>query len=90
MACRLAGFNDEFQIAFDIHSHPGEVRDASVEDMTNIINRYWRFYAKELPLCPHYVYHKRSRTLYEYTPWDDSINKGTIRNNDGLNSIMQR
>lgn len=90
---RLAGF-DEFQIAFDIHSHPGEdgTKGASgtrvIGDVANINERDKRFHAQGISLPPHYVYHKHSRTLYQYTPSESSIDKGVIRNNDGLNSIM--
>ncbi|MDR0333792.1 MAG: hypothetical protein LBI15_10050 [Dysgonamonadaceae bacterium] len=98
-ANRLAGF-DVFQIAFDIHSHPSATgtkgasgdaigtNDENDGDMSLIIRRNNRFAEQGIPLPPHYVYHKHSRTLYEYTPWNSSIDKGTIRGNNGLNSIM--
>jgi hypothetical protein len=42
------------------------------------------------PLPIHYIYQKHSRTLYEYTPWENSINPRIIRDDDGLNFLFQR
>ena len=75
------GFS-ESNCVFDIHSHPSfkdDVRGASggdlgpnnlYGDMKNIVNQYNRL-GNKTPR--HYVYHRNSKTLYQYTPWRSDI-----------------
>ena len=92
----------ESDMLFDIHSHPSvkdDIRGASggdrktnqyYGDMKHVTFRYYRFrdkYRKKLP--PHYVYHKKSRNLYYYTPWTPSIFIRHIKSyNKGLNFLI--
>ena len=82
------GYN-ESDIVFDIHSHPSikdDVRGASggdlgqnnlYSDMRGIVNHYNRL-ASKTPR--HYMYHRNTKTLYQYTPWNSSIKLTTFKN----------
>ncbi|GAA0875037.1 hypothetical protein GCM10009118_14450 [Wandonia haliotis] len=76
-------------LSFDIHSHPDKngTKGASgyrgkdqsyYGDMAIISRSYKKLKSEGLKLPPHYVYHRESKTLYEYTPWNPSINRGVI------------
>ena len=81
----------ESMCVFDIHSHPSikdDIKGASggdlgpdklYGDMRNIVNQYNRLGAKT---PRHYVYHRNSKTFYQYTPWKSSIKLTTIRNSN--------
>ena len=75
----------ESSLKFDVHSHPSQivdVRGASggdrsdgtvYGDMYQVTMRFYRFrddYKKTLP--PHCVYHRNTKVLYQYTPWESS------------------
>jgi RHS repeat-associated protein len=100
MGVKYAHFK-ESDMLFDVHSHPSvkdDVRGASggdrgknsyYGDMKGITFRYYRFrdnYKTSLP--PHYVYHKKSRNLYNYTPWESSIYIKHIKSHNGLNFLI--
>lgn len=93
----LLGEKGEFlekNLKFDIHSHPSvndNVKGASgadtpklglYGDMKVITNRYYRM-KNSLP--PHYVYHRKSKSLTQYTPWNSSIHTTVIGNYSSLN-----
>ena len=77
----------ESNITFSLHSHPwggNETQKASGYneegydgDMATIARRYNEFkttgkrYPEDFPR--HYIYHKESQNLYNYTPWNPSI-----------------
>ena len=59
-------------------------------DMKNVTDRYYRFiynYNKKLP--PHCVYHRNSKVLYQYTPWESNRKIGTISSYSILNNILK-
>ena len=91
-------------IIFKIHSHPGNVIGASgydndrlkYGDYSSIVdhwidwhNRYINNARKQYEIPCHYVYHKKSRTLYQYTPWIEDINLGKVLNYD-INSNIKK
>lgn len=77
----------EINMTFTLHSHPSggtNTREASGYnkyiyrgDMATIASRYNKFidagkkYPEDFP--GHYIYHKESQNLYQYTPWNPSI-----------------
>ncbi|MDR1198834.1 MAG: hypothetical protein LBK94_07470 [Prevotellaceae bacterium] len=94
---------DELDLIVDIHSHPGDAtwegtKGASIGDMNNVINRYYRFEeagmintnkwfsteGRNTVFPKHYLYHKHSRTLYHYTPWKNNIYIRQVNNGSGL------
>lgn len=92
------GFGLQNQM-FDIHSHPGPdgTPGASGDygtfvsgDMSRIGARYQKAENMGVPLPPHYVYHKESRVLYNYTPWESSIFIKKVQNNQALRYLFPR
>jgi len=84
----------ESQIKFDLHSHPGDggtfegSRGAShvpgtIDDMYRINTRSnadYRSGTYNASTFPRYfVYHKKSKTLYQYTPYENSLNIGIVK-----------
>ena len=58
-----------------------------IGDMSRITYRYNRL-GSSLP--NHYVYHKKSKNLYNYTPWNSSIYIKTVKSTNGLNFLLRR
>lgn len=87
----LPHFN-ELNISWNLHSHPGPngTKGASYAggvirgDWDNVQNFYkrWTKAGKDPYKFPtHGVYHKESKTIYYYTPWNKSIKGPTIKQN---------
>lgn len=80
-------FGIENQI-YDIHSHPslGGTKGAShddelYDDMDRVRSKYNQFIENggtHASFAKHYVYHKQSGNMYQYTPWDSSIYSGKV------------
>ena len=83
---------------FTIHSHPAMdgtgTRGGSGYgptyrgDMALITDRYHQATTQGIPLPTHYVYHKQSQTIYQYTPWNPSIYIKQVNNNQGMRFIV--
>ena len=96
IASRFSGFEVR-QMFFRIHSHPCPVtgtRGASgccaIGDIANIRGRLRRFEGYGIPLPPHFVFHRGSSTLYQYTPRVSSKNPRVMRDYNGLNFLTRR
>ncbi len=85
---------------FHMHSHPAVdgTKGASGYgktsynggDMSYIVGQYNKASKRNISLPTHYVYHKQSKTLYQYTPWVPNIYIKTIKDNKGLRFIVPK
>jgi len=88
-------FNTVENMQFKIHSHPNSdnYNFASSGDMTNVKDIAWKFYdsntktyTQKIP--NHYIYHTNSKSVIEYTPWNNNIPRGKIQTGVGLRRTM--
>ena len=105
---RYFGKKNEFDIKFNIHSHPGFGFEGSKGasgwygpnqlsgDMANISDFFKRWTKKYGETSPkiqsfpkHFVYHRLSKHVYQFTPWEWSIDLGKV-NNHGLNNNLRK
>lgn len=83
---------------FDLHSHPAPDGTKGGSgygrlyggDKKLIINKYHRAKEQGVSLPTHYVYHKYSKTLYQYTPWSSNVYIKKATNNKGLRFIVPK
>ena len=84
---------------FSIHSHPsingtkggsGYQKREWGGDREIIINEYYKATEQGIQLPAHYVYHKYSKTIYQYTPWASNIFIKKVTNNKGLRFIAPK
>jgi hypothetical protein len=82
-------FNTVENMQFKIHSHPNNYNFASVPDMINVKDIAWKYYDSKTnsysaPIPSHYIYHPNSKSMIEYTPWNNNIPRGKIQTGVGL------
>lgn len=84
---------------FNIHSHPapngtkggsGYGTREWEGDRDVVISNYYSAQKQGIPLPTHHVYHKFSKTIYQYNPWSSNIYIKKVTNNKGLRFIMPK
>jgi RHS repeat-associated protein len=87
---------------FDMHSHPAVngTRGGSgfemghnrghMGDIAYATRHYYQAIQLGVSLPTHYVYHKNSQTIYQYTPWNPSVFIKSIQNYQGLRFIAPK
>lgn len=83
---------------FGIHSHPASNGTEGGSgygsmyggDRKGVINNYYKAQEQKIPLPAYYVYHKYSKTLYQYNPWVSNIYIKKVTDNKGLRFIIPK
>lgn len=84
---------------FGMHSHPdpnGTKGGSGYQDRewggdrSFIINRFNSAKDQGISLPTYYVYHKHSKTIYQYTPWSSDIYIKKVTTNNGLRFIVPK
>lgn len=83
---------------FDIHSHPGPNGTQGGSgygvlisgDKRFVMNRYYEAKEKGVSLPTYYVFHKESKKIYQYNPWQYSIYIKKTTNYNGLRFIAPK
>lgn len=80
-----------------MHSHPdddgtkgGSGYIIGGGDRKIVINNYYKAKEQGVALPTHYVYHRESKIIYQYTPWKSNIYIKKVTNNTGLRSIVPK
>lgn len=83
---------------FEIHSHPASNGTEGGSgygtmyggDRKRVVGNYYKAREQKIPLPAYYVYHKYSKTLYQYNPWVSNIYIKKVTDNKGLRFIIPK